>query len=149
MHVVKVTASSFVPLSLCISGSLPIVVWLKGPVLVQAQIFGLLVTQLCEVCVKRREMEAGHVLIWRARERRSTSSFSGRLSLFNRYNGEKEEGGSKGLLSLRLSLSSALSSICLVCITLPSSFLTSLLPLFPQLSSSFLFAFHTHTHTQL
>lgn len=43
---------------------IPVVIWLKGPVLVQAQILGLLVRKLCEMCVKRWEMEAGHILVW-------------------------------------------------------------------------------------
>lgn len=34
----------------------PVVIWLKGPVLVQAQILGLLVGELCEMCVERWEM---------------------------------------------------------------------------------------------
>jgi len=35
---------------------IPVVVWLKGSILVQAQILGLLVSQLCKMCVKRWEM---------------------------------------------------------------------------------------------
>lgn len=35
---------------------IPIVVWLEGAVLVQAQVLGLLVGQLGEMCVKRGEM---------------------------------------------------------------------------------------------
>lgn len=34
----------------------PVVIWLKGPVLVQAQILGLLVGELCEMSVERWEM---------------------------------------------------------------------------------------------
>lgn len=67
---------------------LPIVVWLKGPVLIQAQIFGLLVSQFCEMCIECREMKAGHILIWKARERRSTLTFIRSLWLVNLSNEE-------------------------------------------------------------
>lgn len=49
---------------------LPVVVWLEGPVLVQAQVLGLLVAQLREVRVERGEVQAGHVLVWRGGEKR-------------------------------------------------------------------------------
>lgn len=67
------------------SASIPVVVWLEGPILVQAQILGLLVTQLCEVCVERGEVEAGHILVWggeggREREREPVHAMQAVLS---------------------------------------------------------------------
>ena len=42
----------------------PVVVWFEGPVLVQAQVLGLLIAQLREVGIEGGEVKAGHVLIW-------------------------------------------------------------------------------------
>lgn len=41
----------------------PVVVGFEGPVLVQPQVLGLLVRELCQVCVEGREVEARHVFV--------------------------------------------------------------------------------------
>lgn len=41
----------------------PVVVGFEGPVLVQAQVLGLLVRQLRQVSLKRGQMQTGHIFI--------------------------------------------------------------------------------------
>lgn len=76
--------------SLKFSVFIPVVVWLKGPVLIQAQILGLLVGQLCKMCIKCGEMKAGHILVWRARERKNMLTFARSLWLINLSNEERK-----------------------------------------------------------
>lgn len=45
------------------TGAIPVVVGFEGPVLVQPQVLGLFVRELCQVRVECREVEARHILI--------------------------------------------------------------------------------------
>lgn len=54
----------------------PVVVWLKRPILVQAQILGLLVGELREMCVECWEMQAGHIFVWGGRRKSTLAHFS-------------------------------------------------------------------------
>lgn len=58
--------SSSLP-SLLISGEpkAPVVIRFEGPILVESQILGLLICQLCQVGIKGGQVEACHVLIWK------------------------------------------------------------------------------------
>lgn len=44
-------------------GAVPVVVWFERPVLVQAQVFCLLISKLCEVGIKSGQMQTGHIFI--------------------------------------------------------------------------------------
>lgn len=69
---------------------LPVVVWLEGPVLVQAQVLGLLVAQLREVRVERGEVQAGHVLVWRGGEKRDVGGACQHSARFMNNSRQKE-----------------------------------------------------------
>lgn len=44
---------------------MPVIVWFEGSVFADAHVLGLIIWQLCEVCVKYRQVKAGHVFIWK------------------------------------------------------------------------------------
>lgn len=47
--------------------TLPVVVWFERPIFIKSQVFRLLICKLREVGVKRREVKARHILIWKGK----------------------------------------------------------------------------------
>ena len=43
----------------------PVIIRFEGAGLIQTQVFGLLITQLCQVGIETRQMQTGHIFVWK------------------------------------------------------------------------------------
>lgn len=54
----------------------PVVIRLEWPILVESQILGLFIGQLCQVGIKGGQVQAGHILIWNRAQKPGISIYA-------------------------------------------------------------------------